>query len=243
MTKKLIFLFLFGGVFLLSACGKQKPTFQTPEVLITNGQASSARTSLQSSFHVVSSRAPRSVLLQVPFQPQAPFAKWDALHEEACEEMSLLLVHHFKNGTMPSKEQVERELQALIGWEEENGFAQDVAVGELASIAHQYFGYQTRVMENPTVDDLRRELVQGKPILFPAAGRLLRNPFFSGDGPPYHMILLVGYDERGFITHDVGTKRGEQYWYSNAVILNALHDWTGVKEDIEQGPKRALVVE
>jgi len=38
------------------------------------------------------------------------------------------------------------------------------------------------------------------------------------------MLLIVGYDESGFYTHDVGTRRGELYRYSDVVMMNALHD-------------------
>src|SRR3990172_1100789 len=46
------------------------------------------------------------VLLDMPFLVQAPFAVWDPLHEDACEEASLIMVKHFfhkdKNLTPPS---------------------------------------------------------------------------------------------------------------------------------------------
>src|SRR3954467_10835183 len=34
---------------------------------------------------------PRTLLLKVPFTPQAPTANWDELHNEACEEASSLM--------------------------------------------------------------------------------------------------------------------------------------------------------
>jgi hypothetical protein len=241
----MMYRFLILSILLFSGCSAQKPSFEKPEVVLFITPSSQKTTQSSSSFSLnTSANTPlKSMMIDVPFQPQAPFATWDALHEEACEEMSLLLVHHVQQGSSLSQAQAEEELQALIAWETEHGFAHDVSVGQLATIAERYFGYQTRVIDDPTAEDLRRELSRGNPILFPAAGRLLRNPFFSGEGPAYHMIVLIGYDERGFITHDVGTKRGEQYWYSTETIMNALHDWTGDKETIEQGEKRVMVVE
>jgi hypothetical protein len=47
----------------------------------------------------------------------------------------------------------------------------------------------------------------------------------------------------GFITNEPGTKRSENYWYSTDIFMNALHDWTGAKEEIATGAKTALVVE
>lgn len=189
------------------------------------------------------SPTPYTVRLSVPFSPQAPSANWDVLHEESCEEMSLLLVHHYLAGTDITPERAERELQALIRWEEERGFPQDVTVQELGKIAEEYFGYHARVMEDPTVDDLKRLLADGHPVIVPAAGRDLGNPYFSGEGPWYHMLVLTGYNEFFFQTNDVGTRRGKDYVYRFATLLNAIHDWTGIKEEIRKGARRILVVE
>ncbi|MDD5041285.1 MAG: hypothetical protein PHI51_02580 [Candidatus Peribacteraceae bacterium] len=186
---------------------------------------------------------PYTVHLSVPFSPQAPLANWDALHEETCEEMSLLLVHHFLEGTGITREQAETELQELIAWEEEHGFLQDVTVAELGTIAEQYFGYRSRVIENPSVDDLKRLLANRHPVIIPAAGRDLGNPYFSGEGPWYHMLVLTGYNEFFFVTNDVGTKRGKDYVYRFETLMNAIHDWTGIKEEIRSGARRVLIVE
>lgn len=186
---------------------------------------------------------PYSVTLDVPFSPQAPFANWDQLHEEACEEMSLLLVHHFLEGTPLSREQAEAELQALFQWEQANGYPMDVTVTELGKIAEQYFGYRFRVIEEPTVEDLKRLLADGHPVIIPAAGRDLKNPYFSGEGPWYHMLVLTGYNEFFFVTNDVGTRRGEGYVYRFKTLMDAIHDWTGIKEEIQIGQRRVLIVE
>lgn len=157
--------------------------------------------------------------------------------------MSLLLVHHFLEGTDLSLQQAEQELLALIAWEEAHGYSQDVTVQELGKIAGEYFGHDSRVIENPTADELKRLLAAGDPVIVPAAGRDLRNPYFSGAGPWYHMLVLTGYNEFFFVTNDVGTRRGEGYVYRFATLLNAIHDWTGIKEEIRTGARRVLVIE
>ncbi|MDD4287892.1 MAG: C39 family peptidase [Candidatus Peribacteraceae bacterium] len=186
---------------------------------------------------------PYTLHLSVPFSPQAPLADWDALHEESCEEMSLILVHHFLAGTDINREQAETELLALTAWETEHGYPQDVTVQELGKIAEEYFGYHARVIEDPATEDLKRLLADGHPVIVPAAGRDLGNPYFSGEGPWYHMLVLTGYNEFFFQTNDVGTRRGEGYVYRFETLLNAIHDWTGVKEEIRNGPKRVLIIE
>ena len=57
------------------------------------------------------------------------------------------------------------------------------------------------------------------------------------------MLVVIGYTDDGFITNDPGTKRGEQYWYKTETLLDAIHDWTGVKEEIAKGPTNALIVQ
>ncbi|MDD5103472.1 MAG: hypothetical protein PHX93_03665 [Candidatus Peribacteraceae bacterium] len=203
--------------------------------------ASSASSSFSSSSLL--RPTPYTLRLSVPFSPQAPFAIWDALHEESCEEMSVLLVHHFLNKTDLPRDQAESELLALTQWEEDHGYPQDVTVQELGKISEEYFGYRSRVIEDPTVDDLKSLLADGHPVIVPAAGRDLGNPYFSGEGPWYHMLVLTGYNEFFFVTNDVGTRRGKDYVYRFDTLLNAIHDWTGVKEEIRKGARRILVVE
>jgi hypothetical protein len=186
---------------------------------------------------------PPSLLITVPFSPQAPFAKWDPLHEEACEEMSLIMVDRFLRGTSLSLNEAEVEVQKLIAWETDEGYGNDVNISQLGSIAEEYYGHRARVIENVTSDMIKSELAAGHPVIVPAAGRDLRNPFFSGDGPWYHMLVVTGYTRDGFITNDPGTKRGEKYWYPTERLMNAIHDWTGVKEEIREGARRVLVVE
>lgn len=231
----------------------EKPAFPEPTVIIdrppllvrsSSSLISSSMSSVSSSLSIAaSSSRPESLLIKVPFAPQAPFANWDELHEEACEEMALIMVHHFLEGTALSMNDAEADVQSMITWERENGYADDVSSKELGDIAMALYGYRVRILTDVTADMLRDELARGNPVIIPAAGRALKNPFFSGEGPFYHMLTVIGYNDDGFITNDPGTKQGEQYWYSTEILMNALHDWTGVKEQIASGPKTALVIE
>jgi len=186
----------------------------------------------------------RAYNITVPFSPQSPFANWDDPYQEACEEMSLIMVHHFLDGTELTREQADEELLALVKWEEEHGYSQDVTLDELAEIAQEYYGYRTNILynEDVTIESLKRLLAKGSPIIVPAAGRDLGNPYFSGEGPWYHMLVITGYQPWFFITNDPGTKRGEDYKYEYEVLLNAIHDWTGIKENIRDGRKSVLIV-
>ncbi len=185
---------------------------------------------------------PGSVLIKVPFASQAPFANWDALHEESCEEASLILVRQFLRGEGITEQQMEDELQALIAWETANGYGYDVTITQLQTIARDHYGLNGEMITDISEENFERILSEGHPIIIPAAGRDLGNPYFSGEGPWYHMLVVIGYDNDAFITNDVGTKRGAEYRYSKDVLISAVHDWTGVKEETMTGTPRALVL-
>ncbi len=204
----------------------------------------SSATSIASSAPTTpSADLPPSVLIKVPFATQAPLSNWDALHEESCEEASLILVEHYLNGKGITPQEMEDEIQKLVQWETDNGYTYDVTVDELKAIANKVYGLKGTVITDVSINSLKKELAAGHPIIIPAAGQTLGNPYFSGDGPPYHMLVVVGYDSKNFITNDVGTRRGEGYKYSYDTLINAIHDWNGSTETIQSGRKAILVVE
>ncbi len=185
---------------------------------------------------------PGSVRITMPFSSQAPFANWDAMHEETCEEASLVLVKTFLDGKATITEQeMENELQMLVKWQTDHGYGQDVTMDELGKTAVGAYGLRYRVID-ATKESIETELAAGNPVIIPAAGRELGNPYFSGEGPWYHVLVVSGFDASSYYTQDVGTKRGANYRYDKDTLLAALHDWTGVKEATNTGSKRALVV-
>lgn len=181
--------------------------------------------------------------LSVPFLVQAPFGNWDELHGEACEEASLIMVKHFlKQTKWPSLEAADQEIKDLIAWQTDHGYKVDVSVSELSTIAGDYYGLKTgRVINNPTVANIKNEIAAGRAVIVPAAGRELGNPNFTAPGPPYHMLVVRGYTSTHFITNDPGTRRGENYQYPYERFMDAIHDWNGSVNTISSGPKRVLV--
>lgn len=180
-------------------------------------------------------------LISVPFAVQAPDANWDELHEEACEEASLIMIKHFVSGTkIGSSDSANQEIIDLTNYENANGYKIDVTVEQLSEIAKGYYGIITgRVKREATIDDIKKELTAGRPVIVPAAGKILPNPNFRGEGPLYHMLVVKGYDKNGFITNDPGTKKGEGFRYSFNNLYNAIHNWN--ENDIMSGEKTYLV--
>lgn len=185
---------------------------------------------------------PNKASLSVPFTVQAPFANWDDPYQEACEEAALLTVHAYIAGEELTPESADEQLLDLIDWESKNKYSQDVTISELAEIAEAYYGYSATIIENPSIEDIEGQIAEGNPVIVPAAGRMLGNPYFSGEGPWYHMLIITGYTSRYFITNDPGTRRGEDYKYKHNVLMESIHDWTGIKEEIQKGRKVVLVL-
>ncbi|MAF25425.1 hypothetical protein CL634_07615 [bacterium] len=176
----------------------------------------------------------------VTFVSQSPYATWDDLHQEACEEASMIMVvRHFENQAL-DKAIMEEEIQKFVVWQAENGYDIDVTAGEVKEIMKTYFNYEVEVTGDVTVDRIKQELAAGKLIIVPAAGRELGNPYFTQPGPLYHMLVIRGYDRNQFITNDPGTRRGARYKYKYQTVINAVHDWND--GDVENGKKLMVLV-
>ncbi len=186
---------------------------------------------------------PNSYLIKnFPFQSQAPLGNWDALHEEACEEASLILVKFWKDGKQVSAQTMEDEIQKMVAWESAHDYAQDASVQQMAQIAQDYYKMAKPSPEyDITIADIKRAVSENHPVIIPAAGQLLGNPYFTPPGPVYHMMVVIGYSGNSIIVQDVGTRRGDHYQYNQEILLNAIHDWAGSKDNVTSGRKAMLV--
>jgi hypothetical protein len=192
-----------------------------------------------------------SVLLSVPFVPQAPYGQWDELHNEACEETALVIAKSWLNGEYLTPAKAEEEILQAIDWQEKNwGGHYDLPAAKIAELARDYFQIKkVRLEYGIELEDIKKELSKGNLVLVPTAGRLLENPYFRQPGPYYHMLVVIGYNEKEIITNDPGTKRGRQFKYSNDNFFNAIHDWPGplgsTKDEVNilAGRKAMIVIE
>ncbi len=186
-----------------------------------------------------------SVNLAVPFVSQAPFKVWDAIHEETCEEADMIMVDkYFKKEKTINLAEADQLMNKIIEWEKVNlGRYEDTNADEIARTLREFFGYKNvRLVYDPTVADLKEILAKGFPILVPADGKQLLNPNFKHGGPPYHVVVLHGYDAKGnWITNDPGTRLGNGFLYPEKNLMTAMHDY--VPGDTAHGQKVVVVVE
>lgn len=191
---------------------------------------------------------PDKYLIKTAFIQQAPEHNWSQPWQDACEEAALLTVDYFYRGQSPSIGQIKDGILNMIGFENQKGWGIDINLFQMSLIASDYLTYQTKIIDNPTIEDIKKYVSQNIPVIVPSNGKILfkENHFFSNGGPLYHNVVVLGYDEnkRQFIVHDVGTQHGAYFHYSYGLLMDSIHDFpdSGRLEDINNGAKRILVL-
>src|SRR3989344_1818210 len=172
---------------------------------------------------------PQEINLAVPFTPQAPYAIWDEYHNDACEEASVLMVARFwQHRPFTGAADAEAELLAIKDFEDRVfGYNKDTGVDMTARILKEYYKFPSvEARYDISIEDLRNEVLSGRPVIVPVKGQLLKNPFFKPPGPPYHMLVVKGVTADGkFVTNDPGTKRGADFIYGQELLYNAINNW------------------
>lgn len=192
---------------------------------------------------------PSKINLDVPFTSQAPEKNWVDPWEDFCEEAAVLMMDAYYKKYNLSPLFAKDELVRIWEWEEKRGWGKSVEIEKVAKIMSEYFEITKdskikrlpRVIENPTIKQIKEYLANGNPVLTVADGKILPNPYFRNGGPVYHALIIRGYTEDSFITNDPGSGWSKNYEYKYDVLLNSIHDWND--GDVPNGRKVILVVE
>lgn len=185
-----------------------------------------------------------AAVIPVPFTPQAPWGDWSQPYQDFCEEASSVMAAHFLWGVGITPAIADLEMRIILQYEElVFGRSRDTSVDETAMVLRTLYGFRsvtTALVSSP--DDIKSILADGHPVIAPVAGHLLKNPYFAGSDPFYHMLVVRGFDERNrtFITNDPGTRRGEGFAYGERLLFDAIRDWN--RSDFMRGAKRVLIV-
>lgn len=186
---------------------------------------------------------PSSLLIKVPFTPQAPTANWDELHNEACEEASAIMAHaYFDEIKSLPPETVEREISKLTDWQDDNiGYHLSINTEQVAKMVREVYKLKAEVVPL-SEDTIKRALADNKLVIWPGNGQLLENPYYKQPGPIYHMFLITGYNEKGFITNDPGTKRGQDLQYTYDILRGATGNWNHNAHEVDLSDKKIIIV-
>ena len=185
-----------------------------------------------------------TLVLQIPFTPQAPTDKWD--RNEDCEETSITMANAFLSGNTSNEIETNEALKSIENlktWENANlGFNDDTGSMATTRLAEGAFGLKVDHIKDFTEADLKKALADNHPVLLPIDARILDNPLYRNSGPQYHMIVIRGYKGSTFIVNDPGTNRGNGNEYSFEMLRNAAADWNEQTKQLEPQNKIALVL-
>jgi len=155
---------------------------------------------------------------------------------------SLFMVSEFYKGTaaeLIDETAARTAILGMIDFEMDYlGHYLDNTAAESMQIIDLYFGYGASIMTNPTANQIKAEIAAGRPVIVTTAGRKLENSHHVGIGPLYHYLVIKGYSDDKFVTHDPAMAEGENYVYDIDVIMSAIGDWNGGEP--ENGPKVAI---
>jgi hypothetical protein len=192
---------------------------------------------------------PEYVLLDVPFFPQAPTAKWsDPRQQDGCEEASILMAHLWLTGKTMTLQQAEQEIITVSEWEKSTyGEFVDRSITDTGKMFEEYYKHSNyEVKRNITKDDIREELAKGNLVIVPTNGQILNNPNYTAPGPLTHMLPIIGYDDKKgeFITNDPGTRNGRQYRFTYGNMMDSIYDYqTGSHEGYHKTEPVMMVIE
>jgi hypothetical protein len=184
---------------------------------------------------------PTRVNLTVPFTSQAPEKNWSEPWQDACEEAAVLMLDAYYKSYQLSPLFSRDEMLKMVNWEEGKGWGLSIEMVKVKELANWYMFSSTKVIENPTIEQIKRFLANNQPVLVVADGKELPNPHYRNGGPAYHALIIRGYDSTQFITNDPGTQFGENYKYKFDDLMNSIHDWND--GNVKSGRKVVMVVE
>lgn len=166
----------------------------------------------------------------VSFTSQAPERVWREPWLNACEEASITMVHAYYMGMDETFTIQKAKTSLLETFRIKNknfGMSFDEGTATIASLIDNFYPWEAKLQENPTLDQIKKQLDLQRPVIVPVYGKALLNPHFVNGGPIYHTIVLSGYDDekQQFITEEPGTRFGDNYRYSYTTILSTIHDY------------------
>ncbi len=186
------------------------------------------------------------VLLSVPYVNETPENKSGGAWKNACEEASIVMVDEFFKGEHTANlPEAETFMQMLFDTEDKlYGSNANSDAERNAYLINNYASFKGVIVTNPTLDQIKKELRDGHPVIAFHYGFDLKNSNipFRLNGPSYHSTVVVGYDDtRGeFIVNDPGDEiDGADHTYAYGLYMNSLHDFN-YDNGKADGPARVI---
>lgn len=190
-----------------------------------------------------SKRRPPNANIEVPFTSQAPAGNWSEPWQNACEETSIYMVSSFYGNDPIKRDQVIVQIREIFRVKKaEMQVSKDESLDTITQLITALdLPWTARIVYDPTEDDLKNELKDGRPVIVPVYAPALGNLYYQkGTQPDYHVLVLTGYDDKDgvFIVNDPGTKQGEGLRFPYKTFMAAIHDLN--QKDYQAGKKAVL---
>lgn len=184
--------------------------------------------------------------LAVPFSSQAPAGNWAEPWQNACEETSIIMIDNFYEGDELTITEAKREILNIFTIKNKDlGPSHDESmekISELINLAK--LNWKAYVVVNPTLEQMKQEITEQRPIMAPVYAPDLEDTPYLGVGPDYHVLVISGYDDETgeFIVQDPGSSRGKDNRYNYEDFYGAIHDYLNTT-DYREGRKAVLFTE
>lgn len=171
---------------------------------------------------------PASVLIRVPYTPQAPTGNWDTIHQEYCEAAATFMVGRYyrgQAGVIPPAE-ADKAMGSIVSYERETfpGIL-DLKLEQIATVGNYFYDLKP-TLQPASLEAVKQMLAAGRPVMIPvmthgAPGGQKIAPGY-GSRNVYHIVLLVGYDQNRVYANDAGFMTGQNYPYSWDILQAAM---------------------
>ncbi|MBU0546077.1 C39 family peptidase [Patescibacteria group bacterium] len=172
------------------------------------------------------------VNLPVPFVSEIPDGIWMNPWSNACEEASMVMVDQYYKGTEKISISASKKMMVPIFTYENKVFGtnSDSNSERTAIIIDAMMDFDTTIVRNPTLEQIKDELRAGRPVISLHHGQKLANPHhrWRAGGSYYHMMVIVGFDDNTgeFILNDTADHdSGLDYRYKYDIVMDTLHDF------------------
>lgn len=93
--------------------------------------------------------------------------------------------------------------------------------------------FLAEIKRNPLLEDIKKEITEGRPVIFLHDMYKLYNEPDAGDS--YHVSVITGYDDAAgeFIINDPARPKNR---YKYEVLMNALHDFNPITKEADITP-------
>ncbi len=188
---------------------------------------------------------PDQKTIDVPFTSQAPGGNWSEPWKNACEETTIYMVSSFYQNEPIKRDQAIVHIKEIFKVKnKEFTVSHDESLETIADLIKTLeLPWKTKLVVDPSAEDLKKELAANRPIIVPVFAPALWDKNFQGDGPDYHVMVLIGYDDKSgvFIANDPGTADGQGRRFAYTKFMAAIHDLNS--KNYRAGQKAVLFTE